>query len=68
MKKKNEKNTTKRSMGDKFKIAILKALKKLFKRKHPYAPVNYLGRKRTQRILGAKIKKRKQIENDDSAD
>jgi|GEM_PF-1350294 len=47
---------------------LRKVMRKLLKRKHPYAPVNYLGRKRVQKILGADIKKRKQIQtkgNDD---
>jgi hypothetical protein len=34
-------------------------LSKLFKRKVPYAPVAYLGRKNVEAILGAKIVKPK---------
>ncbi len=30
---------------------------KLFKRRSPYAPIAYVGRKNVEKILGAKIKK-----------
>lgn len=38
-----------------------KSIKKLFKRKHPYSPVTYIGRKNVEEILGADITKRKKL-------
>jgi hypothetical protein len=40
----------------------LQFLKKLFKRKYPYSPVAYLGRKTVERSLGADIVKFKKLE------
>lgn len=40
----------------------LKSFKKLFKRRHPYAPAAFIGRKTVERILGADIVKLKTIE------
>ncbi|MFC4698684.1 hypothetical protein ACFO4O_00735 [Glaciecola siphonariae] len=40
----------------------LNTLKKLFKRKYPYSPVAYLGRKTVERSLGADIIKYKKLE------
>ncbi|MFC4699577.1 hypothetical protein ACFO4O_05330 [Glaciecola siphonariae] len=37
-------------------------LKKIFKPKHPYAPVAYLGRKTVERSLDCKVTKRKALE------
>jgi hypothetical protein len=39
-------------------------LKKIFKPKHPYAPVAYLGRKTVERSLDCKVKKRKVLEKE----
>jgi hypothetical protein len=36
--------------------------KKIFKRKYPYSPVAYLGRKTVERSLGADIVKFKKLE------
>lgn len=38
-------------------------LKKVFKRKYPYSPVAYLGRKTVERSLGADIVKLKKIDD-----
>ncbi len=40
---------------------------KFFKRKYPYAPIAFIGRKNVEKILGADIKKLKKVrlENDD---
>jgi hypothetical protein len=40
----------------------LKMFKKLFKRRHPYSPAAYIGRKNVEEILGADIVKRKKLE------
>jgi hypothetical protein len=40
----------------------LQFLKKLFKRKYPYSPVAYLGRKTVERSLSADIVKFKKLE------
>ncbi|MBF7074505.1 hypothetical protein ISG33_13950 [Glaciecola sp. MH2013] len=40
----------------------LNIFKKFFKRKHPYAPVGYIGRKTVEKSLGADIVKRKKLE------
>jgi hypothetical protein len=37
--------------------------KKFFKRKHPYSPVAYLGRKTVERSLGADIVKLKKLDD-----
>jgi len=34
-------------------------LKRLFKRRYPYAPIAYLGRKTVEKVLDADIKKLK---------
>ena len=39
----------------------MKALKRFFKRAHPYTVAYYLGRKNTQRILDCKIKKKSKL-------
>lgn len=41
----------------------LNIFKKFFKRKHPYSPVAYLGRKTVERSLGADIVKQKKLED-----
>ena len=38
-----------------------KLKKKMFKRKTPYAPLAYLGRKRVKKILDAKVEKNKNL-------
>jgi len=40
----------------------LNIFKKFFKRKYPYSPVAYLGRKTVERALGADIVKFKDLE------
>jgi hypothetical protein len=35
--------------------------KKMFKRKAPYAPLAYLGRKKVKKILDAKVEKNKNL-------
>lgn len=35
---------------------------KFFKRRHPYAPVAFLGRKNVEKMLGADIKKLKNLD------
>ena len=40
----------------------MKAIKKFFKKKHPYSPVAILGRKTVERILGADIVKLKKLD------
>ncbi|MBT0587594.1 hypothetical protein [Alteromonas oceanisediminis] len=37
-------------------------LSKLFKKRYPYSPVAYLGRKNVERIFGARIMKLKKLE------
>ena len=37
-------------------------LPKFFKRKYPYSPIAYLGRKNVERIFGARIIKYKKLE------
>jgi hypothetical protein len=37
-------------------------LAKFFKRKYPYSPIAYLGRKNVERIFGARIIKYKKLE------
>ncbi|WP_371193062.1 hypothetical protein [Glaciecola sp. SC05] len=39
----------------------LNIFKNFFKRKHPYLPVAYLGRKTVERSLGADIVKQKKL-------
>ena len=43
-------------------------IKKYFKRKYPYAPIAYLGRKTVERVLDADIQKfkdvRRQLDNE----
>ena len=46
---------------------LKKFFKKLFKRGHPYAPVNVIGRKNVERILGADIVKNKKLEKEANA-
>lgn len=36
-------------------------IKKLFKRRFPYSPVAFLGRKNTEKILGGHISKQKKL-------
>lgn len=36
--------------------------KKFFKRRYPYAPIAFLGRKTVERVLGADITKLKKLE------
>ncbi|WP_395344481.1 hypothetical protein PN836_006860 [Ningiella sp. W23] len=43
-------------------------LKKLFKRRHPYAPVAYLGRKTVERSLNADILKLKELDRELAGD
>lgn len=38
-------------------------LSSFFKRKYRYAPIEYMGRKQVQQILGAKIVKFKKLKN-----
>jgi hypothetical protein len=47
---------------EKMKKFFSKLLRKLFKRKHPYTPAAYIGRKKVQKMLDAKIVKRKKLE------
>ena len=37
-------------------------ISKFFKRKYPYSPIAYLGRKNVERIFGARIIKLKKLE------
>ncbi|MGB2427300.1 MAG: hypothetical protein ACPH9N_06440 [Alteromonas sp.] len=37
-------------------------LAKFFKRKYPYSPIAYLGRKNVERIFGARIMKLKKLD------
>jgi hypothetical protein len=37
-------------------------LKELFKRRHPFAPVAYMGRKNFEKTMDCKVMKRKQLE------
>jgi hypothetical protein len=37
-------------------------LKELFKRRHPFAPVAYMGRKNFEKSMDCKVMKRKQLE------
>jgi hypothetical protein len=39
-------------------------IRKYFKRKYPYAPIAYLGRKTVERVLDAEIVKLKHVERD----
>jgi len=41
---------------------------KFFKRRHPYAPVAFLGRKNVEKMLGADIKKLKNIKKKKKVD
>ncbi len=43
-------------------MKLKKALKKIFKKRINYAPVAYLGRKNVEKILGAKIRKDKELD------
>lgn len=43
-------------------INMTKLLKALFKRKHPYAPVAYMGRKNFEKTMDCKVMKRKDLE------
>jgi hypothetical protein len=48
--------------GSKINIMKFQFLKKIFKRKYPYGPVAYLGRKTVERSLGADIVKLKKLD------
>jgi len=37
---------------------------KFFKRRYPYAPIAFLGRKNVEKIMGADIKKLKKVEKE----
>lgn len=39
-----------------------KLFKAFFKRKHPYAPVAYMGRKNYEKSMNCKVMKRKDLE------
>jgi hypothetical protein len=39
-----------------------KLLKAFFKRRHPYAPVAYMGRKNFEKTMNCKVMKRKDLE------
>lgn len=39
-----------------------KLLKELFKRRHPFAPVAYIGRKNFEKTMDCKVMKRKDLE------
>lgn len=41
---------------------MTKLLKALFKRRHPYAPVAYMGRKNFEKTMDCKVMKRKDLE------
>jgi hypothetical protein len=41
---------------------MTKLLKAFFKRKHPYAPVAYMGRKNFEKSMDCKVMKRKELE------
>ena len=41
---------------------MTKLLKSLFKRRHPFAPVAYLGRKNFEKTMDCKVMKRKELE------
>lgn len=43
-------------------IHMTKLLKALFKRRHPYAPVAYMGRKNFEKSMDCKVMKRKDLE------
>jgi hypothetical protein len=47
---------------------ITNIFKKFFKRKYPYSPVAYLGRKTVERSLGADIIKLKKVEKAQQAE
>ena len=38
-----------------------KLLKSIFKKRHPYAPVAYLGRKAVERSMGCEVMKTKKL-------
>lgn len=41
---------------------MIKLLKKALKRRHPYAPVAYLGRKNFEKTMGCKVLKLKELD------
>jgi hypothetical protein len=41
---------------------MTKLLKALFKRRHPYAPVAFIGRKNFEKTMDCKVMKRKDLE------
>lgn len=41
---------------------MTKILKELFKRRHPFAPVAYMGRKNFEKTMDCKVMKRKDLE------
>ncbi|MFT6268979.1 MAG: hypothetical protein ACJAVV_001797 [Alphaproteobacteria bacterium] len=41
---------------------MTKLLKALFKRRHPFAPVAYMGRKNFEKTMDCKVMKRKDLE------
>ena len=43
-------------------LIMTKLLKALFKRRHPYAPVAYMGRKNFEKTMDCKVMKRKDLE------
>lgn len=47
-----------------FQKGFIMIFKKFFKRKYPYGPIAFLGRKTVERSLGADIKKLKKVEKE----
>lgn len=41
---------------------MMKLLKTLFKRRHPFAPVAYIGRKNFEKTMDCKVMKRKELD------
>lgn len=41
---------------------MTKLFKSMFKRKHPFAPVAYIGRKNFEKTMDCKVMKRKDLE------